>query len=200
MLSLQLDRVVAPFRWPAAARDDVPGAAPIAARCDDACDERLRSEPIIWLSTVDERGLPHIVPIWFVWDGEAFLIFSKPHARKVQAIGRQARVALGLGEPRDDFDVQLIEGHATVLPATTTELLRDAAIGREHARKYAAQIFALGFDVAEYGATYSAVVRVVPTRFLPWRGRGPRWMDAPGRSRTTAPSASAAMRPATIAG
>ncbi|MEO8510903.1 MAG: pyridoxamine 5'-phosphate oxidase family protein [Chloroflexota bacterium] len=216
MVSLQFDRILAPFRRPIAARnaarnaaparEDVPGDAPTPLHCDDTCEKRLRTEPVVWLSTIDAQGFPHIVPVWFVWDGEAFVVFSKPHARKVQAIRRQARVALALGEPCDDFDVQLIEGHATVLPATTAQLLRDAAIGREHARKYAAQLFALGIDAAEYAATYSAVVRVEPTRFLPWRGRGPRWTDAPGRSRTTvrtrttAPSASSAMRPATIAG
>lgn len=189
MLSMQLDRVLAPFRRPVAARDDGPGAVPDAAHRDHDVDRRLRNEPVVWLSTVDEHGFPHIVPIWFVWDGEAFLVFSKPHARKVQAIRRQARVALALGEPRDDFDVQLIEGHATVLATTTRQLLgEEGLIGREHARKYAAELFALGIDRSEYEATYSAVVRVVPTRFLPWHGRGPRW------------SASPAMRPATIGG
>lgn len=187
MLSLQLDRVLAPFRRPTAARVEVLGHAPVAARCDDACARRLRNEPVIWLSTVDAQGFPHIVPIWFVWDGEAFLVFSKPHARKVQAIRRQARVALALGEPRDDFDVQLIEGHATLLAASAAEVLSDPVIGREHARKYAAELFVLGLDRPEYAATYSAVVRVVPTRFLPWRGRGPRWSAPPlGRPATIA--------------
>lgn len=187
MLSLQLDRVLAPFRRPTAAGVEVLGHARVAARCDDACARRLRNEPVIWLSTVDAQGFPHIVPIWFVWDGEAFLVFSKPHARKVQAIRRQARVALALGEPRDDFDVQLIEGHATLLAASAAEVLSDTVIGREHARKYAAELFVLGLDRPEYAATYSAVVRVVPTRFLPWRGRGPRWSAPPlGRPATIA--------------
>jgi hypothetical protein len=44
-------------------------------------------------------------------------------------------------------------------------VLDDPSIGREHARKYAAELFALGIDRAEYATTYSAVVRIVPTRF-----------------------------------
>lgn len=188
MVSLQLERILAPLSRPAAARNDVAAPTPLPARRDHGADRRLRNEPVVWLSTVDEHGFPHIVPIWFVWDGEAFLVFSKPHARKVQAIRRQARVALALGEPRDDFDVQLIEGHATLLSASAAQVLSDAAIGREHARKYAAELFALGIDRDEYAATYSAVVRVVPTRFLAWHGRGPRW------------TATSSMRPATIAG
>jgi PPOX class probable F420-dependent enzyme len=189
MFALPFDRVLAPFRRPVAARDAVGAHAAMSpTRCEDDCDKRLRSEPIVWLSTADEQGVPHIVPVWFVWDGEAFYVFSKPHARKVRAIRRQPRVALALGEPRDDFDVQLIEGRATLLPTSSAELLRDSVIGREHARKYAGELFSLGIGPDEYAATYSAVVRVVPTRFLPWHGRGPRW------------TGSAAGRPATIAG
>ena len=178
MVSLSVDRIIAPFRRPARGHA-APVAAPVAARCDEECDRRLRNEPVIWLSTTDERGYPHIVPIWYVWDGEAILIFSKPHARKVRAMRSQPRVALALGEPRDDFDVQLIEGHAEVTSMTTAQALADPAIGREHARKYAAELFGLGLDRDEYASTYSAVIRVTPTRFLPWRGRGPRRAAAP---------------------
>jgi hypothetical protein len=32
-------------------------------------DARLRHEPIIWLSSVRPDGRPHLVPIWFLWDG-----------------------------------------------------------------------------------------------------------------------------------
>lgn len=170
MVSLSVDRIIAPFR-PRTRK----GEAPVAARCDEACDRRLRSEPVVWLSTTDERGYPHIVPIWYVWDGATFLIFSKPHARKVRAMRAQPRVALAIGEPRDDFDVQLIEGHAEFTSMTTARALADPAIAREHARKYAGELFALGVDRDEFASTYSAVIRVTPTRFLPWRGRGPRW-------------------------
>ncbi len=159
---------------------------------DEAAERRLRDERVVWLSTVDEDGFPHIVPVWYVWDGEAIVIFSKPGARKVRSMLRQPRVALALGEPLDDFDVQLVEGHAEVLPARTRELLADAGIGREHARKYAAELFRLGISREEYEATYSAVVRVLPTRFLPWHGRGPSWSDAaPG-----AETRPASLRPA----
>ena len=41
-------------------------------------EQRLREEPIIWLTTVRPDGRPHTVPVWFLWDGETFLIFSQP--------------------------------------------------------------------------------------------------------------------------
>lgn len=145
-----------------------------AVPCDAACQRRLRAERIVWLSTVDEEALPHVVPVWYVWDGGRFLIFSKPDARKVRAVRRQPRVALAVGEPLEDFDVQLIHGHATVLQQPAAELLDDELIGSEHARKYGAQMSALGLTRSEYAATYCAALSVVPIRYLPWRGRGPR--------------------------
>ena len=42
-------------------------------------------------------GAPHLVPIWFWWDGEAVLVFSKPDAQKVRNLRIQPRVMLGRG-------------------------------------------------------------------------------------------------------
>ena len=44
----------------------------------------LETEPVVWLSSIRPDGAPHLVPIWFVWDGEAIVIRSKPAARKVR--------------------------------------------------------------------------------------------------------------------
>ncbi|HEU4673943.1 MAG TPA: pyridoxamine 5'-phosphate oxidase family protein, partial [Candidatus Limnocylindrales bacterium] len=75
-------------------------------------DALLRERAVAWLSTTSADGVPAIVPVWFVWDGETFLVFSKPHARKVRNVGANPRVMLAVGDPADDFDVQLVEGRA----------------------------------------------------------------------------------------
>jgi PPOX class probable F420-dependent enzyme len=126
----------------------------------------LRSEATVWLSTAAPDGTPHLVPIWFTWDGEAIWIFSKPHAVKVRNMRRNGRVMLALGRPLDDFDVQLIEGRAILVDEPTAAVLPDA-----HRRKYAAALREVGLTWDEYAATYSQAIRIEPTRFLPWRGR-----------------------------
>ena len=45
-------------------------------------DRLLRQEPVVWLSSVRPDGRPHVVPIWFSWDGGQVLIASKPNAQK----------------------------------------------------------------------------------------------------------------------
>ena len=61
------------------------------------------------------RRHPHLVPIWFWWDGEALLVFSKPDAQKVRNLRANPSVMLALGDAEDDFDVGLLEGRAEFL-------------------------------------------------------------------------------------
>ncbi|HET9615315.1 MAG TPA: pyridoxamine 5'-phosphate oxidase family protein, partial [Candidatus Limnocylindrales bacterium] len=138
------------------------GLAGPAARIGRLLDE----EPVVWLSTVRPDGTPHLVPIWFSWDGESVLIASKPHARKVANVRANPRVMLALGEPEDDFDVGLLEGEAEILDAPARD-----ALPAGHLRKYRDQMAAIGLSREEFLGTYSLVIRVRPTRFLAWHGR-----------------------------
>ena len=137
-----------------------------AARAAARIDRMLRSESVVWLSTVGPDGQPHLVPIWFSWDGESLLIASKPHARKVANLRANPAVMLALGEPDDDFDVGMIEGVAELPSESATELLPAA-----HLAKYRTQMAAIGLTPEEFLRTYSQVIRIRPTRFLPWHGR-----------------------------
>jgi PPOX class probable F420-dependent enzyme len=129
-------------------------------------DRLLRDEPVVWLSSVRPDGRPHIVPIWFSWDGREILIASKPNAQKVRNLRANSTVMLALGEAEDDFDVGLLEGRAELLDAPAATVLPAS-----HCTKYRSQMAAIGLSRAEFLATYSQVIRIVPTRFLPWRGR-----------------------------
>jgi PPOX class probable F420-dependent enzyme len=126
----------------------------------------LEQEPIVWLSTVRPDGTPHIVPIWFWWDGEALLVFSKPDAQKVRNLRARPSAMLALGDADEDFDIGLIEGRAEILDVPTAEVLPPA-----HLAKYADRMASVGLTPAEYAATYSLVIRIVPARYLGWHGR-----------------------------
>ena len=139
-------------------------------------DRMLHREPVIWLSSVCPDGAPHLVPIWFTWDGETILIASKPHAKKVANLRHNASAMLALGEPEDDFDVGMIQGVAE-LPAEPAADLLPAS----HFVKYRDQLAAIGLGREEFLATYSQVIRIRPTRFLPWHGRTVRQSADPGR-------------------
>jgi PPOX class probable F420-dependent enzyme len=126
----------------------------------------LEREPVVWLSTVRPDGGPHLVPIWFWWDGEALLVFSKPNAQKVRNLRERPSVMLALGDAEDDFDVGMLEGRAELVDAPTS-----AAMPHGHLLKYARQLAAIGLSAEAYAATYSQVIRIVPVRILDWHGR-----------------------------
>ena len=151
--------------------DDTTALAP-AARID----RLLRSEPVVWMSTVRPDGSPHLIPIWFSWDGEAILVASKPHAQKIRNLRANPIVMLALGQPDEDFDVGLLEGRAELLDTPAADTLPAS-----HLTKYRAAMAAIGLTPDEFIATYTQVIRIVPTRYLSWHGR------------TTPPSAQADM-------
>ena len=37
---------------------------------------------IMKLGTITPEGWPYVVPIWYHYDGEAFLLVGRPHARR----------------------------------------------------------------------------------------------------------------------
>jgi PPOX class probable F420-dependent enzyme len=139
-----------------------PGAVPITA---DML-ERLAAEDVVWLSTIRPDGRPHIVPVWFTWDGEAITFFSKPHAQKVRNLSTNPNVMLAVGVPDEDMDVELIEGCAEVVEQSAA----DVAKGRLD--KYGELMARVGLSVEQFVETYSQVVRIRPTRFLGWGGPG----------------------------
>jgi PPOX class probable F420-dependent enzyme len=141
---------------------DTPAALSPAARID----RLLRSEPVVWMSTVRPDGVPHLIPIWFSWDGDAILVASKPHAQKVRNLRENPVVMLALGKPDEDFDVGLLEGRAELLDMPSRDLLPPS-----HLAKYRAPMTAIGLTPEEFLATYTQVIRITPTRYLPWHGR-----------------------------
>lgn len=141
----------------------------------------LTEEPIVRLSTVRPDGGPHIVPIWFWWDGTAILVFSKPDAQKVRNLRARPSVMLALGDADDDFDVGMIRGGAELLDRSTSEVMPAA-----HLDKYRDRMAAIGLDADAYAATYSRVIRIVPSDYLGWHGRTmPRSARLAGASSTT---------------
>ena len=72
-------------------------------------DARLRTERTIWLATVAEDRAPAVRPVWFLWDGESFLLYSQPGAAKVRHIQTHPSVALHL------------EAMGTAIPAPTVQ-------------------------------------------------------------------------------
>lgn len=126
----------------------------------------LETEPVMWLSSTRADGAPHLVPSWFIWDGEAVVMVSKPGAVKVRNLRTDPRAMLALGNAEDDFDIGLLEARANLLTEPTPLELPNGFL-----EKYEVRIAALGLTPAQFARTYSQVIRLVPVKALGWHGR-----------------------------
>ena len=120
---------------------------------------RLRDEHLIWLTTVGADGTPHPNPVWFLWDGESFLIYSLPDAARLPHIERNPRVSLNLDGNGRGGDIIVIAGDARIS--------RDDPPGDEvpeYTEKYKEFIARSFGTAAEFARRYSVAIRVTPTK------------------------------------
>ena len=80
---------------------------------DKHVQSRLKKDLVIWLATSGHDGRPHAVPVWFLWDGKSFLIYSVP-GKKVRDIEANPNVQLHLNTDPEGGDVVRIVGTATI--------------------------------------------------------------------------------------
>jgi PPOX class probable F420-dependent enzyme len=119
---------------------------------------RLKKEKIIWLAT-SRNGRPHAVPVWFLWDGESFLVYSVP-GQKVRDIEANPNVALHLNTDDSGDDVVRIEGTAGVAKSQVPAYKVPAYV-----RKYAAAIKGYEWTPKSFSEQYHVPIRIQPTRF-----------------------------------
>ena len=127
----------------------------------------LRDDPVVWLSSVQSDGRPHLVPVWFLWDGDRILAFSKPHARKVDNLRDQPSVMLAVGTPGPEFDVELIEATAELPDEPATSVIPEG-----FGAKYRELLHRAGLTVQRFAEVYSQPIVLRPTRFLDYGGHG----------------------------
>ncbi len=121
--------------------------------------ERLATEYVVWLTTVDSHGSPQPRPVWFVWDGEAFVIYSQKTAKKLQHIARNPHVSLHFDGGSKGEDIQVFLGTAEIVenPTPTNE-------NKAYTEKYHGGIIELGATDKSFAGEYSACIRVKPER------------------------------------
>ena len=138
-----------------------------STECRPHAEAALRRDPVVWLSSVRPDGRPHVVPVWFHWDGEQIVAFSKPNARKVGNLRDQPSVMLAVGTPGPDFRVELIEATAELPETPATQVM---PMG--FAAKYRDLLRRAGLTVQRYAEVYSQPIVLKPTRFLGYGGHG----------------------------
>jgi PPOX class probable F420-dependent enzyme len=121
--------------------------------------QRIHSEQIIWLTTVTPSGVPQPKPVWFIWDGAAFTIYSQPTAKKIRHIAQDPNVSLHFDAGPSGIDVQVLLGVAQVDP--NAPLVKHMPA---YTQKYQAGMAQIGMTEESYSATFSVAIRITPMR------------------------------------
>lgn len=103
--------------------------------------QRLREDVDCWVATADAAGVPYLVPLSHLWDGERLLIATATASPTSQNLLVNGKVRVGIGPTRD---LVLIEGEVEEVAAVNIP----AAIGDAFAVK-------TGFDPRQLSAPYS---------------------------------------------
>jgi PPOX class probable F420-dependent enzyme len=123
-----------------------------------AVQKRLEKELIIWLATVGGDGKPHAVPVWFLWDGKTFLIYSLP-GQKVNDIAANPAVQLHFNTTPDGDDVVRFDAEATRLKRYPL-----AHKVPKYIRKYMRLMKGYEWEPEGFARKYHIALRVRPTR------------------------------------
>ncbi len=124
-------------------------------------DQRLHNDYVIWLNSIRPDGRPHAVVVWFLWDGESVLMFSRPKNQKVHNIQHNPNVLLALDNTNNGSDPITIEGTATLLAQGDTDVTLAAYV-----KKYGDGIKELGSTPEQMATEYSQAIRITPTRVM----------------------------------
>ena len=120
---------------------------------------RLREDRIGWLTTVRPDEMPQPVPVWFWWDGETFLTYSRPETQKLRNLATNPKVSLNLDGDGLGGDIVVLTGEARIVPDAPP-----ADQVPEYAAKYAEGFTRIGMTAERFAATYSVPIRMTPTR------------------------------------
>ncbi|HSR46024.1 MAG TPA: TIGR03667 family PPOX class F420-dependent oxidoreductase [Acidimicrobiia bacterium] len=126
-------------------------------------EERLRSEPIMWMTTVTPDGRPQPSPIWFLWSGADILMFSKADTARLTNIGANPYVSLNLDGDGRGGAIVVIEGSARI-----NREHPPAEALPEYIEKYQSFLDDYGWTAKSFSVDYPVPILIQPKRLRAW--------------------------------
>jgi PPOX class probable F420-dependent enzyme len=118
---------------------------------------RLSQEKIAWFTTVSQDGTPQPRPVWFLWNGESFLIFSQAEGFKVRHLNANPKASLHLDGDGQGGDIVVFVGEAQV---ETNPIVPDDQAA--YIEKYRKGFKRIGMSPDTFAARYQIAIRLTP--------------------------------------
>ena len=104
-------------------------------------DRFLAEQRTCRVATISAGGRPHVMPLWFLWDGAAFWLYSITRAQRWRDILRNPRVAVVVDAGEAYGELRGVELSGTMeavgeQPRTGAPLAELEDVERRYAQKY----------------------------------------------------------------
>jgi PPOX class probable F420-dependent enzyme len=123
----------------------------------------LQSEQIIWLTTVRTDGQPQPIPIWFLWDGEAFVFYSQDRVQKLRNIRANPRVSVHINTDERGNRMLRADGVAEIVDETGLAIRDEAFM-----EKYRDGLRRIGETAQQFSQGYNRKIIVRPEVWQVW--------------------------------
>jgi len=132
-----------------------------------AIDQLLGHQVLARIATCNDSGEPHVVPVWFDWDGKSMWIESSPSARKARNLykNRQCMVSVDGTQGGLRFWAILLKGEAELI-TQPIEYVREVVI-----RIYTKYVGEEGILAPQPQGMISAnhvLLKLTPTKIITW--------------------------------
>lgn len=123
--------------------------------------QRLETELMGWLTSVDPDGQPHSSAIWYLWQDGDVLVYSHIRAPRNANIEINPRVSFNLDTASEGDDYVTMEGETRVDPS-----LPPSSANPAYQAKYRRLIDRYGWTPEWLSENYPIPIVIMPTR---WR-------------------------------
>ena len=126
----------------------------------EAIDKFLGEKRLGVLATNRRDGSPHVVPLWYYYDGESFWMSSDKEANKVQNARRDPRATLCIDEESMPYKGVVAYGTITLTEENLSETARNII------SRYLSEA-----EVTTYKSPHpngSILLKLTPERFYSW--------------------------------
>jgi PPOX class probable F420-dependent enzyme len=121
-------------------------------------ERRLTTDEVAWLTTVTPQGKPAPRPVWFIWDGQAIVVYSLNGAARLRYIEHNPQVTLHFNSVGGS-DILVISGTARRLPAAPKPSEFPGLLA-----KYGQAVDRLGRTPQWYDDNFGEAILITPER------------------------------------
>ncbi|MBL8130932.1 MAG: pyridoxamine 5'-phosphate oxidase family protein [Anaerolineae bacterium] len=122
-------------------------------------DEIISSAYYVWFTTVRPDGMPTPTPVWFVRDGDSFVIYTTPGSQKLKFLQANFHVSLAFTPDADGGNYFVVLGTAQV-----DQTVPLAINNPSYMTKYGDGLAATGMTAESLSDAYNVPIRVTPIR------------------------------------